>query len=195
MPHKWIEFLCSELMQFLMSLYVLYVSMAMSRRCCLFMFLRLYVSCCISNLQCIFTYTKYWTPNISAQTKFVYHLLNLPYSPMIIICSPSTVIICVKRSQIWSYGYCLCYMFHFFLFGSSFQSNFNFFNYQPWQQILSVTMCCVVMTSVFFMVFSNVMKCWLVFVCMCRMFGVCACVCISFTDVNFANLDLMLWWD
>ena len=84
------------------------------------------------------------------------NLLNLPYSPMITICSLSTVMKCIKRSQIWSNGYCPCYMFHFFfffffffLFVSSFQLYFNFFNYQPWQRIVSVTMCCVVMTSVF----------------------------------------------
>ena len=89
------------------------------------------------------------------------NLLNLPYSPMIIICSLSTVVTCVKRSQIWSNGYCLCYMFHvvcffsflfsffFFLIVSSFQLNFNFFNHQPWHRILSVAMCYVVMTSVF----------------------------------------------
>ena len=58
-------------------------SMAMSRRCCFSMLLRLYVSCCISNFYGISTYTRYWTPNISAQTKFAeftllaygYHLL------------------------------------------------------------------------------------------------------------------------
>ena len=42
------------------------------------------------------------------------NLLNLPYSPMITL---STVVTCVKRSQIWSNGYCLCNMFHVFLFG------------------------------------------------------------------------------
>ena len=26
-------------------------------------------------------------------------------------------------------------------------------------------------------------------------FCVCVCVCISFTDVNIATLDLMLWYD
>ena len=45
------------------------------------------------------------------------NLPNLPYSPMITICSLSTVVTCVKRSRIWSNGYCLCNMFHvFFLF-------------------------------------------------------------------------------
>ena len=78
-----------------------------------------------------------------------YYLLNLPYSPMIIICSPSAAILCVKRSRIWSHDYRVCYMFHFFLFVSSFQLNFTFFNYQAWQRMLSITMCCVVMASVF----------------------------------------------
>ena len=46
---------------------------------------------------------------------------------MITICSVSTVVTCVKRRQIWSNDYCLCNMFHvflfvlFFLFVSSFQ--------------------------------------------------------------------------
>ena len=114
------------------------------------------------------------------------NMLNLPYSPMITICSLSTVETCVKRSQIWSNGYCLCNMFHvfllvfffvfFLLFVSLFQLNYNFFNYQPWHRILSVTMCCVVMTSVFSWYFYYGMKCWLglrVYVEFC----VCVCVC------------------
>ena len=44
------------------------------------------------------------------------NLPNLPYSPMITICSLSTVVTCVKRSRMWSNGYCLCNMFHVFLF-------------------------------------------------------------------------------
>ena len=129
------------------------------------------------------------------------NLLNLPYSPMITTCSLSTVVTCVKRSQIWSNGYCLCDMFHVFLFVffsylfSSFQLNFNLFNYQPWHRILSVTMCCVVMTSVFSWYFYYGMKCRLGFACICRILCVCVCVCISFTDVNIATLDLMLWYD
>ena len=106
------------------------------------------------------------------------NLLNLPYSPMITICSLSTVITCIKRSQIWSNGYCLCNMFHVFFFRfffvSSFQFNFNFFNYQPWHRILSVTMCCVVMTSVFAWYFTMEWKTdWVfrvyveLFVCVC----------------------------
>ena len=111
------------------------------------------------------------------------NLLNFPYSPMITICSLSTVVTCVKRSQIWSNSYCLCNMFHvflfvfFFLFVSPFQLNFNFFNYQPWHRILSVTMCCVVMTSVFSWYCYYGMKCWLGFACICRILCVCMCVC------------------
>ena len=104
--------------------------------------------------------------------------LNLPYSPMITIRSLSTVVTCVKRSQIWSNGYGLCNMFHgfyffFFLFVSSFQLNFNFFNYQPWHRILSVTMCCVVMTSVFSWYFTMkwnaewVLPVYVEFLCVC----------------------------
>ena len=52
------------------------------------------------------------------------NLLNLPYSPMITICSLSTVITCVKRSQIRSDGHCLCNMFHFFLFFISIKFQF-----------------------------------------------------------------------
>ena len=127
------------------------------------------------------------------------NLLNLPYSPMITL---STVVTCVKRSQIWSNGYCLCNMFHVFLFGffsfflfvSSFQWNFNFFNYQPWHRILSVTMCCVAMTSVFSWYFNMEWNAdWVLRVNV--EFCVCVCVCISFTDVNIATLDLMLWYD
>ena len=56
------------------------------------------------------------------------NLLKLPYSPMITICSFSTVVICVKRSQIWSNGYCSCYMFHDF-FVVFFSCLFLQFNY------------------------------------------------------------------
>ena len=126
--------------------------MTVSRRCWFLMLLRLYVSCCISNFK-VYLRTLDIEHQIYRRKR---NLLNLPYSPMITICSLSTVMMCIKRSQIWSNGYCPCYMFHvclffrfFFLFVSSFQLYFNFFNYQPWQHILSVTMCCVVMTSVF----------------------------------------------
>ena len=126
------------------------------------------------------------------------NLLNLPYSSMITICSLSTVVTCVKRSQIWTNGYCLCDMFHgfffvFFLFVSSFLLDFNFLNYQPWHRILSVTMCCVVMTSVFSWYFPVELNAdWVLRV---YVEFVCVCVCISFTDVNIATLDLMLWYD
>ena len=117
------------------------------------------------------------------------NLLNLPYSPMITICYLSTVITCVKRSQIWSNGYCLCNMSHVFFccffafvsffscFVSSFQLNFNFFNYQPWHRILSVTMCCVVMTSVFSWFFPMERNAdWVLRVYV----ELCVCVCVHF---------------
>ena len=66
-----------------------------------------------------------------------------------------------------------------FLFVSSFQLYFNFFNYQPWQQILSVT----IWNADWFL------RVYVEFVC------VCVCVCIFFIDVNNATLDLMLWYD
>ena len=44
-----------------------------------------------------------------------------------------------------------------------------------------------------FMVLYYGMKCWLGFACICRI--LCVCVCISFTDVIIATLDLMLWYD
>ena len=69
-------------------------------------------------------------------------------------------------------------MFHvflfFFLFVSSFQLNFNLFNYQPWHRILPVTMCCVVMTPVFSWCLT--MKGWLGCACICRF----VCVCVHF---------------
>ena len=108
------------------------------------------------------------------------NLLNLPYSPMITICSLSTVVTCVKSSQIWSNGYCLCNMFHFFfrflfLFVSSFQLNFNFFNYQPWHTVSYHVLRCHDIRI--FMVHSYGMKCWLGFACICRF---CVCVCAHF---------------
>ena len=62
-----------------------------------------------------------------------------------------------------------------FLFVSSFQLYFNFFNYQPWQRILSITMCCVVMTSVFSWYFPMEWNADCFFACICRI-----CVCVHF---------------
>ena len=126
-------------------------------------------SCCISNFK-VYLRTLDIEHRIYRRKR---NLLNLPYLPMITICSLSTVMICVKRSQIWSNGYCPCDMFHgfffvvlFFLFVSSFQLYFNFVNYQPWQRILSVTTCCVVMTSVFLWYFPMEWNAdWLLRVC------------------------------
>ena len=168
-----------------------YVSMRMSRRCCFFMLLRFM-------LHAVYRIFKPYLRTLGIEYRIYrrkQNLLNLPYSSMITICSLSTVVTCVKRSHIWSNGYCLCNMFHvflfvfLFLFVSSFQLNFNFFNYQPWHRILSVTMCCVVMTSVFSWYFTmewnadSVLRVYVEF-CVC----VCVCVCISFTDVNIILL-------
>ena len=90
--------------------------------------------------------------------------------------------------------YVICFTIFFILLVSSFQLNFNFFNYQPWQRILSVTMCCVVMTSVFSWYFPMEWNAdW--FLCVYVELCVCVFVCISFTDANIATLDLMLWYD
>ena len=101
-----------------------YVSMTVSRRCCFFMLLGLYVSCCISNFK-VYLRTLDIEHRIYRRKR---NLLNLPYSPMITICSLSTVMICVKRSQIWCNGYCPCYMFHvfFFVFFSCLFLHFNY---------------------------------------------------------------------
>ena len=126
------------------------------------------------------------------------NLLNLPYSHMITICSFSTVMICVKRIQMWSNGYCPCYMLHdfyrfFFLFVSSFQLYFNFFQLPALAtDIVSYHVLCCHDIRIF-LVLSYWMKCWLFFVCICRIFFVC--VCIFLTNVNIATLDLMIWYD
>ena len=171
-----------------------YVSMRMSRRCCFFMLLRFM-------LHAVYRIFKPYLRTLGIEHRIYrrkQNLLNLPYSPIITICSLSTVVTCVKRSQIWSNGYCLCNMFHvflfvfLFLFVSSFQLNFNFFNYQPWNRILSVTMFCVVMTSVFSWYFTMewnadwVLRVYVEF---------CVCVCeISFPIGTLSCYNEAAFW-
>ena len=65
---------------------------------------------------------------------------------------------------------------------------FNFFNYQPWQYALSVTMCCA-------MIFVS----WwyLPLECNADWFSIYMQIsaCICFTDINIATLDFILWYD
>ena len=127
------------------------------------------------------------------------NLLNLPYSPMITFCSFSTVMMCIKRSQIWSNGYCPCYMFHvclffrvFFLVCFFISIIFQFLQLPTLTTyIVSYHVLCCHDIRIF-MVLSYGMKCWLFFACICKKN---LCVCIFFTDVNIATFDLMLWYD
>ena len=113
------------------------------------------------------------------------NLPNLPYSPMITICSLSTVVTCVKRSRIWSNGYCLCNMFHVFLFVFFFFLVCFFISIQfQFLQLPALTpdtvsyhvLCCHDIRI--FMVLYYGMKCWLGFACICRI--LCICVCVHF---------------
>ena len=110
------------------------------------------------------------------------NLPNLPYSPMITICSLSTVVTCVKRSRIWSNGYCLCNMFHVFLFVFFLVCFFISIQFQ-FLQLPALTpdtvsyhvLCCHDIRI--FMVLYYGMKCWLGFACICRILCVYVCVC------------------
>ena len=111
------------------------------------------------------------------------NLLNLPYSPMITICSLSTVVTCVKRSQIWPNGYCLCNMFHFFFSFFFLVCLFISIKFQFLQlpALTPDTVSCHVLCCHdirIFMVLYYGMKCWLGFACICRI--LCVCLCVHF---------------
>ena len=118
--NKLIECLCSELMQFLMSLMFLWRCHGDVASLCFWdcMFHAVY------RIFKVYLRTLDFEHRIYRRKR---NLLNLPYSPMITICPLSIVMICVKRSQIWSNGYCPCYMFHvcFFRFFSCLFLHFN----------------------------------------------------------------------
>ena len=174
MTYKWIECFCSELMQFLINLLFLWGCHGDVASICFW-------DCMLHAVHRIF---KPYLRTLDIEHRIYRRkqkLLNLPYSPMITICFLSTVVTCVKRSQIWSNGYCLCNMFHVFLFVFFLVCFFISIKFQ-FLQLPALTpdavsyhvLCCHDIHI--FMVLYYRMKCWLGFACICRI----VCVCVHF---------------
>ena len=105
------------------------------------------------------------------------NLLNLPYSPMITICSLSTVVTCVNGPMVIVYVICFIFFSFFVLVCFFISIKFQFL------QLPALTPDTVSYHELrchdirIFMVLSYGMKCWLGFACICRFF---LCVCLHF---------------